>query len=83
MRIAVGTERTIISLAPTMVRMRNSTPEQSTMSNAFAYEYPRTGPQIVNTKNAFNPIPGACANGIFARNAMSSVPMIAPIAVKM
>ena len=35
-RIACGTERTIISRAPTMVRMRNSTPEQSTMSSAFA-----------------------------------------------
>ena len=35
----------------------------------------------VNVKNAFNPIPGACANGTFATNPITRVPIAAAIIV--
>ena len=67
----------------TTVRMRNNAPDMSTMSiavpneNVLLYVQPPTIPPSA----AFSPMPGACASGILANNAIKSVPISAPSAV--
>ena len=57
-----GIAFTIASLPPVAVRRIKIKPEIKTAAKPACQEYPYV-PQIVNAKNAFKPIPGACANG--------------------
>ncbi len=67
----------IISRRPTSERIRNSTPEMNTVPRAT--RQPLAKPAAVaagiaeNTKKKFSPMPGACAMGYCASQAMSAV----------
>ena len=63
--IFAGIESTIASLTLNIVNNINIKPSSKTAVKANWYEYP-IPKTTVNAKNAFNPIPGACANGSLA-----------------
>ena len=78
--IFVGIESTIASRTLNTVNPININPSKRTAVNANWYEYP-IPKTIVYAKNAFNPIPGAWANGSLAYNPIIKVPTIADSAV--
>ena len=65
-----------------MLSNRNSTPEMKTINIALPkVHWNAPQPPIRPPTMEFNPMPGACANGNFAKNAINKVPTIAPSAV--
>lgn len=78
--IVSGMALTIASLSLVTVRRSKIIPSIRMAVNANCQEYPIPR-QIVKTKNALGPMPGAMPNGIFATNATKSVLMIATNAV--
>ena len=57
-----GIALTIFVRSPVMVMMIKIIPDTNTAAKPACQEYPNV-PQMVKAKNAFNPIPGAWANG--------------------
>jgi len=55
----------IAARAPVMVSIVKSTPPMKTAPSAVCQEYPRTRTTVYAT-NAFSPMYGAMANGLFA-----------------
>ena len=81
--------RKLLPLILIVDKSKKIIPEISTIINAWPivklklYDTKPTPPPIIPPTSELRPIPEACAKGIFARNAISKVPITAPNAVAM